>query len=102
MECSRNDAHEDSLRMRVFLEGSWLSKRLSLLPTRSQDMTDKPVLTGNFGAQDPVYGQVQLTGGVLLDVMDTQPFQRLRELCQLGTTKCAGSPATPICSPFQP
>ena len=45
---------------------------------------------GRHLAQDPVYGQVQLTGGVLLDVMDTQPFQRLRELCQLGTSKCAG------------
>ena len=39
-------------------------------------------------AQDPVYGQTVLSGGALLDIMDSQPFQRLRELCQLGTTKC--------------
>jgi len=38
--------------------------------------------------QDPVHGQKVLSGGALLDIMDSQPFQRLRELCQLGTTKC--------------
>ncbi len=40
------------------------------------------------GEQDPVHGQKVLSGGALLDIMDSQPFQRLRELCQLGTTKC--------------
>ena len=49
-----------------------------------------------------MYGQVQLTGGILLDVMDTQPFQRLRELCQLGTSRCAGPQASPPQTQLKP
>ena len=57
--------------------------RLPLTPTLS--LTLVRALTR---MQDPVHGQKVLSGGALLDIMDSQPFQRLRELCQLGTTKC--------------
>ena len=38
-------------------------------------------------SQDPVHGLIRLDGKCF-DIVDSQPFQRLRELRQLGTTQC--------------
>ena len=61
------------------VERSERARPCDLKPIRHRALTS---------AQDPVHGQKVLSGGALLDIMDSQPFQRLRELCQLGTTKC--------------
>lgn len=41
--------------------------------------------------QDPVHGLIRLNAACI-DIMDSQPFQRLRDLKQLGTTQCVPCP----------